>query len=472
MPTILRFCIAGLLLLAFSIESAAQRTGRRRGGSPSTVQPEFTLVKITKETAQTPAKKLQYHINQVKEIIDLEEPVQSTAVRGEDMYLYNPGHVDIEWRLDDIPALSSSDTTIDGTDTPISALDCRETNPVNQQKIADAYPWISADGLRLYFCSSRNVPFSKIHISTRASVEEAFGEPRLLSDEIPEGFIGAAFTADELTMIAVKSGDLYISIRKDIHSAFPNPVEVKGIPGDIYHLGPSFSPDGKEIIVTVKKSSDYSIRRYVRTGTYELKEAGNIEVEEKGEPGPGQLSKDGLSYYFSIETKTTEQLWRYSRSALNKPFEKLECINDQLPGWVTSLRNTLQPSVNEDGSILVFVTSHGKGWNDDEIGLINFAKAAKPVIALKEIAVEKTLVKANVYPNPFTSAITIDIAELPAGGATVNVYDINGKLVKQQRITSIRSEIVLDKLPAGIYPYSISTIEGKALTTGKLVKAN
>jgi hypothetical protein len=455
MPTILRFCIAGLLLLAFSIESAAQRAGRRRGGSSPVAQPEFILLKITKEAAQTPGKKLQDHINQVKQIIDSEEPVLSAAVPTEDVYLYGPDVLNTEWKLDDIPALSGSDIIIEDTDVPISALDCRETNPVNKQKIADAYPWISADGLRLYFSSSRNVAFSKIHISTRASVEDAFGEPRILSSLVPEGFIGASFTVDELTMIAVKSGDLYISIRNDIHSAFPNPVEVKGIPGNIYHLGPSFSPDGKEIIVTVKHSGDYSIRRYVRTGTYELKEAGKIEVQEKGEPGPGQLSKDGLSYYFSIETKTTEQLWRYTRTALNQPFEKLECINDQLPGWMTSLRNNLQPSVNADGSILVFVTSHGKGWNDDEIGLVNFVKPAKPVITLKEIAAEKTMVEVNVYPNPFTSAVTIDIAALPASGATVNVYDINGKLVKQQRITSTRSEIILDKLPAGIYPYNI-----------------
>ena len=149
-------------------------------------------------------------------------------------------------------------------------------------------------------------------------------------------------------------------------------------------------------------------------------------------------------------------------------------INDQLPGWVTSLKNSLQPSINGDGSILVFVTSHGKGWDDDEIGLVNFGKSqgSKPVIAPKETVPERSLVKLNVYPNPFTSAITIDIAELPAAGAIVNVYDIEGKLVKQQRVSGVRTEIVLDKLPAGIYPYSISTTEGKTLSAGKLVKAN
>jgi hypothetical protein len=481
MPRLLRFSMAAILLLAFCIDTSAQRASRRRCTLPP-AQPaiELSVVKITREVEQTAVNKLQEYVAELKGITASQEPVQSESVQKAYSNDYDIVPITLDQEIKFPYVILGGDIDVDKLvkslpkeeldSPPAFVLDCRETNPINKQKIADAYPWISADGLRLYFSSSRNVSFSKIHISTRASVNDPFGEPQVLGSQVPEGFIGAAFTQDELTMCLVKKGDLYISVRKDRTAQFPSPEKLQGGEGT-YHLGPSFSPDGKEIIVTTKIAGEYGIRRYVRTSTFAIEEAGDIELPEENEPGPGQLSKDGLAYYFSIKTKSKETLWRYSRPALDLPFNKLEEL-DGLPEWVTSLPNQLQPSVNGDGSVLLFVTSQGKSWSDDEIVLVNLAVTKKEMIAAKNTIAEKAATIVTVYPNPFTSAVTIDIAELPVGGAIVNVYDMNGRQVKQQRTNDNRTEIVLDKLAAGIYLYQVSDNTGKAISSGKLVKGN
>jgi len=471
MPQLIRLCFAGLLLLAISIESGAQRAGRRRSsGSP---KPEFTLVNITRSAENTPAKKLQDHVNRMQEVINMQQPFQAASVRDE--YLLDaPVAQGEDEGIADVVYLTSAKAkepvARDEMKAASTPLDCRETNPINKQDIADAYPWISADGLRLYFSSSRKVAFSRIHISTRASVEEAFGEPTILSSHIPEGFVGAAFTPDELTMIAVRSGNFYISIRKDRSVEFPEPVKVDGIPYNFY-LGPSFSPDGKEVIATTKVGNKYSIHRYLRTGPYTLTDAGKIDIKEEGEPGPGQLSKDGLSYYFSLETKTSEQLFRLTRTALGQPFEKTEALNALLPAWATSLRNILQPSVNGDGSILVFVTSASKTWTDDEIALMNLAKPVKPVV-IKEVIIEKIVSNVNAYPNPFSTAFTVELSEIPSNGVMITLYDMDGKMVKQQRTNNRMTKVEPGAITAGTYLYTITTMEGKLISSGKVVKTN
>lgn len=487
MPTLLRFSLAGLLLLAFCMESVAQRTGRRRSGPKPQ---EFSLVKITRDAEQAPGKKVFDRIMMAQEFMTTEAPALS---QNHSLEIPAPAAQGIEIGLG-----NEDDYILTEADDITARLDCRETNPINKIKTADAYPWISEDGLRLYFSSSNNVDVTKIYISTRNSVNDVFGAPQVLSSRLQEGFIGAAFTNDELTMCAVSGGKLYLSTRASRDAEFPAFKVLEGA-ANVYHLGPSFSPDGSELVVTVKISGKYSIRRYLRSGNY-LKASDPINVPAGEEPGPGQLSKDGLSYYFTIKEKDGETIWRYSRPSTAEAFDKLEKV-DNLGEWAKTLPNHLQPSINGDGSIIVFVTSAGRVWSDNEIGLINLAQPVEkkvdnnvdfessgtpiylnfPLIdwslltkndTLAAVAEKKSVVTVNAYPNPFTSDFTIDISELPVAATTISIYNINGSMVKQQRIINKQSKVDLGKMSSGVYTFTVTTTAGELLSSGKLVKAN
>lgn len=55
-----------------------------------------------------------------------------------------------------------------------------------------------------------------------------------------------------------------------------------------------------------------------------------------------------------------------------------------------------------------------------------------------------------IYPNPTNNLVTVQLAALPGNGM-VNIKDVLGKTLLQQKITSINTEINVNHLPKGIY---------------------
>lgn len=79
----------------------------------------------------------------------------------------------------------------------------------------------------------------------------------------------------------------------------------------------------------------------------------------------------------------------------------------------------------------------------------------------------------NVYPNPATDVLNIDLTSLSGFEYTVNITDINGKVVKQMNSNELFSGIVtidLNSYEAGMYVISTITIEGEFTSTKFLKK--
>ncbi|HET6993639.1 MAG TPA: T9SS type A sorting domain-containing protein [Chitinophagaceae bacterium] len=484
MPTLrfLRVCLCSAFILFIVLDTNAQRAARRRVATPTdTTKGEFLVV---------------------SQHVKVDNDVRTPSI--------DPLDQDIQLK-------------IPGKET--SVPNCRETNGINQPGIADAYPFLSPDGLRLYFTSSRGGGFGRIFISTRKSTDAAFGKPEPLSKNITGGYFAASLTNDELTICMVESGDLYISTRSDRSKEFPEPVKVSGTDGN-NHYGPSISFDGKEIISNIEVNGKDRIRIYKRTGTYQVEKVKDIVLPSGQESGPGQLSKDGLSYYFSIATKKSEHLWRYTRKSVADEFGNLTEIPDPRKG----LRNMIQPSFNSDGSLMVFVTAAKDLWEYDDILLIGKPKkqielpkipdvkalagntvkplqkiqSPKPslerpapvdvleIVEISEEVSEPDPVEADnrrdvfsrkivsnaegitdnsvVYPNPFKNYVNIQIKELPANGAMLTLYDLSGKSIRQQKLNNLNTRIFLGQLAAGIYTYRVTDQKGQSIAFGKLVK--
>ncbi len=356
-------------------------------------------------------------------------------------------------------------------------IDCRVTNGINQPKVADAYPYLSADGLRLYFTSNREGGHGRFFISQRTSVVLPFGEPMVLGKELVDGFYAGTMTADELTLCMVKAGDMYISYRRSMQHEFSQPVLIKG-QSENYHFGPAISPDGSEIIVTVTVDDVDIMKMYRKRVTGEFEEAGVLPTPNQGEPGPGQFSKDGLSYYFSLEeTKEDAVIWRYSRPSVKDKFVDLE----KLPVTINALKRNFQPSVNGDGSIIVFVTSQNDLWEEDDIMLVNddgrkleamekFETVTKNESGAIAVMNKVVTAKVRAYPNPFNDNITLEVDEESVEGSVVSIYDLRGALVSSERITGSRMTIELSQLAAGTYVYQVVNSKKKMLSSGKIVK--
>jgi photosystem II stability/assembly factor-like uncharacterized protein len=122
-------------------------------------------------------------------------------------------------------------------------------------------------------------------------------------------------------------------------------------------------------------------------------------------------------------------------------------LSHQSPGGLNSVffaNDSTGYAVGEHGTILK--TTNGGGWNS----------------ARKTQAPASTF---SVYPNPSKDFVTFDLP-YNSKSATVELYDIQGKKVIQQKLTETK-QIAVGHLPKGLYLYRLT--DGEKVYSGKLV---
>jgi hypothetical protein len=220
------------------------------------------------------------------------------------------------------------------------------------------------------------------------------------------------------------------------------------------------------------------VRLYKRVSQFQYRDAGILPIPATDEPGPGQFSKDGLSYYMSFENSQLDiSIWRFTRSAVTDKFAAMEEL--LLKANVT--HRNFQPSVNADGSVFVFATSQTDHWEEDDIVLVNDevrALAAQEIFARVEknndntLGVKSKIVNAEVrtFPNPFQHEVTIEMKQTPGPNTVFIIYEMSGRVLKRQQLVNLRSTIQLSQFPAGTYIYQVLEKQKTVLISGKLVK--
>ncbi len=78
-------------------------------------------------------------------------------------------------------------------------------------------------------------------------------------------------------------------------------------------------------------------------------------------------------------------------------------------------------------------------------------------------------IQFSIYPNPATNKISLKVKGNLKPGYRVAVYDIHGKMLETKKITSINTDISLDKLEPFIYFLKI-TENNKEISTFKIIK--
>jgi hypothetical protein len=76
-------------------------------------------------------------------------------------------------------------------------------------------------------------------------------------------------------------------------------------------------------------------------------------------------------------------------------------------------------------------------------------------------------VEANIYPNPTTNFVVLDVNDKLLGGKTV-IVDATGKVVTESTISKNKTQINTRELPTGNYFIKIMKADGKLAVTGNL----
>ena len=348
--------------------------------------------------------------------------------------------------------ISNSSQNINEDDT-IRALDELNTG------LAEAYPYISPDGLRLYFIHGDTE--NNIYFAFRTSLDTAFRKAELLSSQIPgdNRMQGCWLTSDELELFYVYNSNLYYTSRSSMTAPFSAPVAVSLIGLAKWSLiGPSLTPDKQELYINNYSYPNYTLCKFVKTGSLQYTLNDTINVPDSLTASAGQLSKDGLKYFVCLKNKTKSKakLFRFSRETIGSDFSNLCQLDTNINNYAFNYQT--QPSVTSDEKILVWVRSTADMWTANNLYI-----AENYIITHKKEIAGNSL---KVYPNPANNII--NVSGIHMQNAVLSIFNSVGILVHRQKINKENHEVNISRLPKGIYMLQVTYGSGK--TVQKIIK--
>jgi hypothetical protein len=156
----------------------------------------------------------------------------------------------------------------------------------------------------------------------------------------------------------------------------------------------------------------------------------------------------------------------------NDSYADLVTINAN--NTISFYQNTAQPGPNRFGTPLTLPTGPNPvamrygDFDGDLQQDVAVACAGDNTVRLfrnvtQPLAIHKAQpVRANVYPNPATDQLTIDLPRQVAGAVRVQLHDPVGRVIMEQTLPSVTSSLTLPtaELPRGLYLLKVITEEG------------
>lgn len=360
---------------------------------------------------------------------------------------------------------------------------------INQEGSAEAYPWLSDDGLRIYFTHD-NV----IEQWERKSLGAKFENKKVIVDD-GNSVVGQWLNATETEIwyATGNGGTIYHGTRKNIKSGFENIEAISLTAKDMEYSGfisgPSLTPDKNELFVFNSGTAEDRIDMFYRDGDGYVF-SGSINAPE-GDVSPGHLTADGLSLYISIENNNIEHLYVSHRAKTGDAFIDFEEL------FVDEEISMIQPHAIMNGNMIVFTGSYADSWGNNDLYIwsgeiveplvINEVTAPAitelapvieiitPIAEIQEPVIEEEMIEAEVeiatkelpaseeikssvlvYPNPaVTSARFVTSAEMMSG--QIVIYDLSGNVIfEKNNISENEFSVDLASVASGMYIYSIS----------------
>jgi WD40-like Beta Propeller Repeat len=194
-------------------------------------------------------------------------------------------------------------------------------------------PFLSFDGLSLYFFSTRPGPGSQgsrdIWFAQRPSLDAEFGAATVLPAVNGPGLEHLPrLSRDELTILFVSSrtspnafSNLWIAQRPNRSAEFAAPMEVPGINTSVREEGFSLAPDGLTLFFASNRASDLDMELWVATRASTAVDFGAAEslvaLNSTGQELDPQLSPDGSELFFSSSRAGNFQLFRAVRECIS-----------------------------------------------------------------------------------------------------------------------------------------------------------
>ncbi|MCX6148502.1 MAG: hypothetical protein NTW25_14810 [Candidatus Kapabacteria bacterium] len=260
----------------------------------------------------------------------------------------------------------------------------RALSEINTPLQAEAYPWISNDGLRLYYTksdsNSNNKSMNYIYYADRKSINDKFtNQTRLAFNSDTSSNISCWLTNDELNMyfmsqlIGSSSRHIYHTSRNTTNDNFKIPILVSlvgKINGSI--IGPSLTSDLNQLYFRCQDNSSNVIKKnniYVfnKIGEDNYSLVDSLNVPSGYFPGPGAITSDGLKYYLSLDSAQKRQIYFFNRNSISEKFNELFLLKNKFIND-TSFSN-FQPHISSSSRFFVFTRNNTNNWFSNDLYL-------------------------------------------------------------------------------------------------------
>ncbi|HTX88756.1 MAG TPA: T9SS type A sorting domain-containing protein [Bacteroidales bacterium] len=345
-----------------------------------------------------------------------------------------------------------------GLFTPFAYDSVRPLSEINDTANADAYPWISPDGLRLYYTHGSSFTH-ELMFTQRANVNSYFDTAQAFSIGNVSYPISIWLSADELDAYLSDGDGLYYAHRSSASSPFDpaTPISLSGISLS-FIAGPSLNPSQDELFIYWNNDwGSEGIVEFSRISASKFNYTRTLILPTGYSPGPGQLSKDGLTYFLSAnDTTGNPALYQLTRATLADSFSvetflQIKGIND------TVMINGL-PSMSDSLKWVVFIRAVKNNWLANELYI---AHKASPSSIFDQEEKHQLL---SLYPNPANSLISVKTGFK----GKLLILNIQGQQILQQDITAPTTTIDVSSLPIGVC--LIKLVGEKGVQVGKFVK--
>ena len=343
------------------------------------------------------------------------------------------------------------------TISPVHAQTVEEFDAVsylselNVDGFADHYPWISEDGLRLYYTKEISFMSNRLYFTSRLAVDSPFDPPVPMLPTIEGTQTACWLDSTELDLWFMAGDSLMHATRPALSEPFGEPVEVTLTGYGSVWTSPTLTQDEEELFLT----EPYEIQKFVRTGPETYLYSGPVELEPDW-LGPAKLSLDGLHLYYSAEVDGVKRPWQMTRSVLGAEFTDPRYYSGPV---FTSGFSWGVPQVSSNGLRMVLSRTSGS-WQTADLLFVS----SEP-IGMNEAQVSGM----HIHPNPADALCVLSFGTSDGSISDVRIQDAEGRVVFVEHEVHRKSIITrLDGWPSGLYLVSLTNETG-ALVRSKLV---
>jgi hypothetical protein len=325
----------------------------------------------------------------------------------------------------------------------------RSLNEINDDHLADAYPWISSDGLRIYYTkefSDRN----ELVATERKDYDSDFSVPFI----VPTGDVRPTscwLSENELSVYISDINDLYYLKRTGTSSDFELPIKINlnGAPNYTSLTGPSLNESQDELFISLMEvgEKNWKIARFIRSSERSFLFEKYIELPLDLIPVIGQLTNDGLSFCVSVkDNEGYSKFYRLSRTSFKgdfnlNSFQEVIGLN-QYGGLIG------QPSISSNMEWLVGVQNSVGWWQDNDL----FIAHQDVFTQMDEHSLSLNL---KVYPNPSSGSINIVCGE---ANVRVEIFSVLGRQIDSFTSSSALVNYQIEE--EGMYMIHVYTAHG------------